>query len=67
MNELLKHIGTKIKAYRKEKNLSQEELAWRVNMDRSYLSELENGLKNPTVIMLTNIAQAMELDLKDLL
>ena len=67
MNELLKNIGFKIKGSRKEKKLSQEDLAWRVNMDRSYLSELENGHKNPSIIMLRNIAEAMGLDIKDLL
>lgn len=46
--------------------LSQEELAFRAEMDRSYLSEVENGYKNLSVIVLEQIAAALDTDITDL-
>lgn len=52
-------IGTNIRKARNSKKLSQEEFAYKVGMDRSYLSEIENGHKNLSVIMLEQIAAAL--------
>jgi transcriptional regulator with XRE-family HTH domain len=52
---------------RKAKRLSQEELAFRAEIDRSYLSEVENGHKNLSVTMLDQIAAALGVDLRELL
>lgn len=47
--------------------MSQEDLAGKAEMDRSYLSELENGHKNPTYLMLERIADALEVDISDII
>ena len=52
-------IGTNIRKVRNSKKLSQEELAFKAGIDRSYLSEIENGYKNLSVIMLEQIAIAL--------
>lgn len=53
-------IGTNVRKLRNGKKLSQEELAFKAGIDRSYLSEVENGLKNVSVVMLEQIATALE-------
>jgi transcriptional regulator with XRE-family HTH domain len=52
-------IGQRIAQKRKDKGLSQEDLAGLCDMDRSYLSEIENGHKNFSVMVLMTIAQAL--------
>jgi transcriptional regulator with XRE-family HTH domain len=55
-------IGTNIRKLRNSKKLSQEELAFRAEIDRSYLSEIENGYKKLSVVMLDQIAIALSVD-----
>jgi len=52
-------IGTNIRKLRNGKGLSQEELAFKAGIDRSYLSEIENGHKNISVTVLDQIASAL--------
>ncbi|MEK4343155.1 helix-turn-helix domain-containing protein [Brevibacillus sp. FSL L8-0710] len=42
-------IGNAIRKHRKQRNYSQEKLALESNLDRSFLSEIERGIKKPTV------------------
>jgi len=52
-------IGTNIRKLRNSRKLSQEELAFNAGIDRSYLSEIENGHKNLSVVVLDQIASAL--------
>lgn len=63
----LKIIGNNIVKYRKKKNLTQEDLCGLAQIDRSYLSELENGKMNVTIKSLVTIANALKCELKDLI
>lgn len=63
----LKIIGKKIAAERKKQGLTQEDLAGLCDMDRSYLSEIENGHKNLSVISLLKIAEALKIETNDIL
>ena len=63
----LKFIGKNIARIRKEKNLSQEDLAGLCEIDRSYLSEIENGHKNMSVMILIKIAKALNTKVGDLI
>jgi transcriptional regulator with XRE-family HTH domain len=65
--DLCSVIGSNVRKMRKAKRLSQEELAFRAEIDRSYLSEVENGHKNLSVTMLDQIAAALGVDLRELL
>jgi transcriptional regulator with XRE-family HTH domain len=56
-------VGTNIRKLRNSKKLSQEELAFKAGIDRSYLSEVENGHKNVGITMLDQIADALGLRL----
>jgi len=59
-------LGTNIRKVRADRGLSQEELAHRAGIDRSYLSEIENGHKSVGVVVLDDIAAALEVDITDL-
>ena len=61
--DLCSVIGTNIRKLRTAKGLSQEELAFRAGIDRSYLSEVENGHKNLSVNVLDQIAAALDLEI----
>ncbi len=52
-------LGEKLKILRKERGLNQGELADRAGINRSYLSNLENGHSSPTIDVLDKITQAL--------
>lgn len=47
--DVVQILGQNVRRARKERGLSQEELALEAGMKRSYLSDLERGTRNPTV------------------
>lgn len=63
----LKRIGINITRVRKEKGMTQEDLCGATEMDRSHLSEIENGKMNVTIKSLSKIAEALNVELKNLL
>lgn len=65
--ELLKTIGENIRKHRKDKGLSQEELANRCDMDRTYLSDIENAKYNVTLKKLCEIANILEVKIVEML
>ena len=52
-------FGKNVRALLDEAGLSQEELAFRAGMKRTYLSDLERGARNPTVRALGRLASAL--------
>lgn len=59
-------LGKKVRDLRRTMNLSQEEFSVKAGLHRTYISDLESGLRNPTVTTLSKIAKALHVDLKDL-
>lgn len=59
--------GREISKIRKKINLSQEELALNVHIDRSYLAEIEEGKNNPSLKVLLKISRGLSLELWQLL
>ncbi|TXT40794.1 MAG: XRE family transcriptional regulator [Comamonadaceae bacterium] len=59
-------LGYRIKALRCQQQITQEELADRCNMFRTYMSRIESGQANPTLTMLYEIAAAFGLDVREL-
>ena len=55
-----KQFGEIIRRHRKDMQLSQEELADRSNLHRTYISELERGLKTVSLLSLFRIARALD-------
>lgn len=60
-------LSTNIKRLRKEQGISQEKLALKANIDRSYMSELERQLANPSIEALLKIGNALEVPPSELL
>ena len=60
-------LARNIKAARKRLNLSQEELAARAEIDRTYVSGIERQVRNPTITVVAKFAEALETTTADLL
>lgn len=65
--EFLKKLGLKIKVARTLKGLSQEDLMGALGIDKSYLSKLERGLANPSILYLRQIAGYLGIQLSELM
>jgi len=61
--EFARKLGRNIAKIRKEKGISQEELALRSGIDKSYISHIENGIKNITCYKLFQIAKALNVNI----
>lgn len=66
MNDMIKLIGERIRNLRKERNWTQEELAYRANIHRSHLGEIERGETSVTVESVAKIANALEITVEDI-
>lgn len=56
-----------IRAWRKYKNIKMNQLAKKVGISGAYLSQIENGKRNPTIETLKAIASALEVELEVLI
>ena len=64
--DVKKRFGRAVKAARVERGLSQEELAMRIDADQAYISRVEAGQVNVTLETADQIANALEVDLSEL-
>jgi transcriptional regulator with XRE-family HTH domain len=64
--ETLKKIGLKIKELREEKNISQQELAYRCEFEKSNMNRIEKGKTNLTIGTLLKICEALNVKLSDI-
>lgn len=64
---LQKQFGEHLKALRIKKNISQEEFAEKAGLDRTYISGLERGLRNPSLVILFRLADALDISISKLL
>lgn len=67
MKDDSKKLGENLKKIRTNKNITQTELAISLGVDKSFISNLENGKTNPTLSTITNIAQALGVSTNELL
>jgi transcriptional regulator with XRE-family HTH domain len=54
-------VGLELRKAREEAELTQEELSFAAEIDRTYVSQLERNLKSPTVDVLFRICDAMDI------
>lgn len=64
--ERLQQFGLHVRALRQSQNLSQEELAEKANMHRTYIGMIERGERNPALLNLIRLAQALDVPLTEL-
>ena len=65
--ELCALVGLNLRRHRLAAGMTQEELAFRAGMDRTYLSDIERGRRNPTLLTLQDVATPLNLRVIDLL
>ncbi|KOH45636.1 helix-turn-helix domain-containing protein [Sunxiuqinia dokdonensis] len=63
--EIKAKIGIRIKELREIKNLSQKDLSYSSDLDRSYIASVENGKRNISIVNIEKIAKALDVTLKD--
>lgn len=57
--DVVQLLGVNVRYYRKLKGMTQEQLAAEAGMERSYVSDLERGTRNPSVLALGRLADAL--------
>jgi transcriptional regulator with XRE-family HTH domain len=60
---LLAQLGAQIRAVRRERGLSQEALADRAGLDRTYVGGIERGERNVSILNLEKISCALNVDI----
>jgi transcriptional regulator with XRE-family HTH domain len=63
-NDVRQMVGLNVKRLRIAAGLSQAALAERMEVDRAYVSGLELGRRNPTVVTLWHISKALKVELR---
>lgn len=64
---ILLALGKLIKQRRKDRELSQEQLGFLSNLDRTYISGVERGIRNPSLTALVSLASGLDITLSELL
>ncbi|MDO4763138.1 MAG: helix-turn-helix transcriptional regulator [Flavobacteriaceae bacterium] len=65
--DILILFGNRVKELRKEKGLSQEQLSFKADLHRTYIGMIERAEKNITLINIQKIANALEVEIVELL
>jgi transcriptional regulator with XRE-family HTH domain len=60
------NFGQRLKVLRQHRKMSQDDVSLSSGVDRSYLSEIENGKSSPTLDIIDRIAKALNVSLSDL-
>lgn len=63
----LQTLGNRISTIRKEKHITQVELSYRCDIEKTNMRRIEAGNTNPTILMLKKIAAGLEISVKELL
>lgn len=61
------NLASAVKANRKRLGLSQEAFAYEAQIDRTYVSQIERGIANPSLSVIAKIADVFKMAIKDLL
>jgi transcriptional regulator with XRE-family HTH domain len=62
----LQQVGRKIKDIRSERGLSQEQLSFDADLDRTYIGSVERGERNISIINLKKIANALNFQISEI-
>ncbi|MBS1769722.1 MAG: helix-turn-helix transcriptional regulator [Acidobacteria bacterium] len=57
-------LGLRIRQVRIDKGMSQKDLAYEADLDRSYIASVENGQRNISIVNIEKIAKALGISLK---
>ena len=59
--KILKNLGNELKYLRREKDLTQEELAEKIGVHPTYIGKIEGGKSNPSAMLLYKISRALNI------
>lgn len=59
--DLQTRLGLVVRTHRRQLGLTQDELAWRSNMHRTYIADIERGARNVTLRSIVNFAKALQI------
>jgi len=65
--KLLKAFGERVRSVRGSKGISQEKLAELADLDRTYVSGVERGIRNISLINISAIAKALKVSVGELM
>ncbi|WP_340621607.1 helix-turn-helix domain-containing protein [Xenorhabdus siamensis] len=65
-NNIKSIFGQRIRYLRKEAGMSQEAFADKCGLDRTYVSGIERGVRNPTLEIIYVIANGLQIELNEL-
>ena len=65
--KILRALGHLVKQHRTKLGISQEELGLRAKLDRTYISGLERGVRNPSLTALVSLASGLGITVSNLL
>lgn len=63
--KVMKLFGNKLKKLRNKRKLTQEELSFRSGLDRSYLAQIELGLKNASLVSICKLALGLNMGVSE--
>ena len=64
--DIRRRLGRNIKVLRETQKISQEELADRAQLHRTYVSGVERGVRNPTITVIEKFAKALKVSIGQL-
>jgi len=64
--EIKTKIGQRIKFLREQASMSQKDLAYTADLDRSYIASVESGCRNISIVNIEKIANALNVPIKEL-
>lgn len=67
VEEIQRLFGSRLKRLRQSQGISQEELAFRSGLHRTYISSLERGKRNVSLVNIVKLARALALEPHELL
>ncbi len=62
-----KAVGMRIRSFRMDRDITQEELAFQINTSSAYISNIERGVKKPSLQKLSDIADVLHITVNDLI
>jgi transcriptional regulator with XRE-family HTH domain len=67
LEEILVEFGNRLREIRKGKEISQEKLAELAELHRTYVSSVERGMRNISLVNIKRLADALEVEMADLM
>jgi transcriptional regulator with XRE-family HTH domain len=58
--DIRKQVGVNLQRLRREKGWSQEDMAFESGLHRTYVSGIERGVRNPTLLILDKLAKSLD-------